>query len=251
MSRKPESRHRHDSGERSALQTASPLGLTVPPADASTPLTRRYRRTTSGRDPRPGGRLLTVVPETREAPALGSVSVAAPSVGAKWGATLGVGLTGRVVPGVALMGCQGTGVRLPRAFPAVVYLYPGADWSPDGGSRSRIEDAVEHHAFERLVMDFFWRRIMVLGVSSECAQAQRRSVLENRLCRLEELWSDPDLALGRALGLPTHTVAGSTYYRRATLFIDGERVEKVFYPVKRPDRCAEQMVSWLKATGRW
>jgi peroxiredoxin len=149
------------------------------------------------------------------------------------------------------VGCRGTRVRLPRDWPTVVYLYPGAGWSPDGGSGSLMADAVEHRAFERVVMELFWRRIMVLGVSSECAGDQRRSVLENRLCRLEELWSDPGLALGRALGLPTFTAGGTRYYRRAMVFMDVGRVEKVFYPVERADRCAEQMVSWLKVTGRW
>jgi peroxiredoxin len=114
-----------------------------------------------------------------------------------------------------------------------------------------MADVVEHKAFDRLVMELFWRRIMVLGVSSECVRAQRGSVLENGLCRLEELWSDPDLALGRALGLPTFTAGGTTYYRRATLFMNCGRVEKVFYPIEHPHRCAVQMVSWLKATGRW
>jgi hypothetical protein len=37
--------------------------------------------------------------------------------------------------------------------------------------------------------------------------------------------------------------------RRATLFLNSGRVEQVLYPSERPHRCAEQMVSWLKATG--
>jgi hypothetical protein len=128
---------------------------------------------------------------------------------------------------------------------------PYADWSPDGGSQSRIADVAEHQAFERQAMGLYIRLVRVVGLSSECANTQRTSVLSNRLYRLGELWGDPDLMLGRSLGLPTFTDAGTAYYRRATLFFDRGCLEKVFFPVESPRRCAAQVVSWLTATGRY
>jgi peroxiredoxin len=164
----------------------------------------------------------------------------------------GVRVACRVVPELVLKTCWGKKVVLPRDLdlPTVVGVYPGADWSPDGGSESRIADAEQHRAFERQVMGLYARQVRVVGLSSECAQAQCMSVLENRLHRLEELWGDPDLVLARTLGLPTFTNTGTAYYRRATLFFDRGHLEKVFYPVESPHRSAEQIVSWLEATGR-
>jgi hypothetical protein len=210
---------------------------------------RRSRR----RGTRTGGKRLTAVPDARRP----TVLVRQPGAGVYARAARnpprpGARVAGRVVPELVLKTCWGKRVTLPRDLdlPTVVYVYPGADWSPDGGSQSRIADVAEHQAFERQAMGLYIRLVRVVGLSSECANTQRTSVLSNRLYRLGELWGDPDLMLGRSLGLPTFTDTGTAYYRRATLFFDRGCLEKVFFPVESPRRCAVQVVSWLTATGR-
>jgi peroxiredoxin len=151
-----------------------------------------------------------------------------------------------------LNSCWGEERRFPGdlELPRIVYAYPGCGWSPDGGCRSRAADVVEHGAFERRAVEFYERGFRVVGVSSECVCDQQRSVLENRLYHLEELWSDPGLVLARALGLPTFTRGDMAYYQRVTVVVEHGRVEEEF-PVASPHRCVEQVVSWLKGTGRW
>ena len=60
--------------------------------------------------------------------------------------------------------------------------------------------------------------------------------------------ADPDLRLRDLLGLPTFEVQGHTLYRRLALVAVGGIVAKVFYPVFPPDRSAQDVVDWLRAT---
>ncbi len=87
-----------------------------------------------------------------------------------------------------------------------------------------------------------------MGLSSEPASAQYASVCANRVCH--ELWSDPDLTLAHALGLPTSTDDGVERYQRLTLVVAGGRIETVFFPVEAPQRSAAQVIWWLKVSGR-
>ena len=200
---------------------------------------------------RTGDRWLAAVPGTRRVGPLGRPPIAAlPAVPA--GSGPAVGVVGRVVPELSLMGCWGARLAWPRdlCLPTIVYAYPGCGWSPDGGCGSRAGDVVEHGTFQRRAVELQERMLRIVGVSSECVRDQQLSVLENRLYHLEELWSDPGLVLARVLGLPTFIWGDMAYYRRVTLFVEDGRVEKVFSVVS-PRRCVEQVVSWLKATGRW
>ena len=59
--------------------------------------------------------------------------------------------------------------------------------------------------------------------------------------------SDAELALTRALRLPTFEAAGETLIRRLTLLLDDGRIEHVWYPVFPPDRHASEVLEWLRA----
>ena len=59
--------------------------------------------------------------------------------------------------------------------------------------------------------------------------------------------SDADLALTRALRLPTFEAAGDTLIKRLTMLIADGRIEHVWYPVFPPDRHAGEVVTWLRA----
>jgi peroxiredoxin len=60
--------------------------------------------------------------------------------------------------------------------------------------------------------------------------------------------SDRNLALTRAIELPTFEVAGMTLLKRMVLIIDTGVISKVFYPVFPPDKSAEEMIAWLQSS---
>ena len=60
-----------------------------------------------------------------------------------------------------------------------------------------------------------------------------------------ELLSDQNLALAKALSLPTFSAAGMLLIKRVTLILKDGKVEKVFYPVFPPDKNAEDVICWL------
>lgn len=59
------------------------------------------------------------------------------------------------------------------------------------------------------------------------------------------LISDPTRQLVAALGLPTFTAGGQTFYKRLTLIARSVRVVKVFFPVLEPERNAAEVAAWL------
>jgi peroxiredoxin len=61
-----------------------------------------------------------------------------------------------------------------------------------------------------------------------------------------EVLSDADLAMTRALRLPTFTFREMTLLKRITLFIHDGVIEHVIYPVFPPDRSAEEALRWLQ-----
>ena len=60
--------------------------------------------------------------------------------------------------------------------------------------------------------------------------------------------SDEKLELTRAMKLPTFSVSGMTLLRRMALIIDDGAITNVFYPVFPPDKNAEEVLAWLRAS---
>jgi peroxiredoxin len=58
--------------------------------------------------------------------------------------------------------------------------------------------------------------------------------------------ADPELRLGKALGLPTFEVGEFRLYKRLTLIAERGEIVNVFYPVFPPDRNAADVVAWLR-----
>ena len=73
----------------------------------------------------------------------------------------------------------------------------------------------------------------------------RRQLLIERLGLNFEVLSDGDLALARALRLPTFMTGGETYFKRLSLAIENGRIDYVFYPVHPPDAHARDVLAWL------
>jgi peroxiredoxin len=88
----------------------------------------------------------------------------------------------------------------------------------------------------------------VFGLSTQDHAYQRE--MAQRLHLPFTVLSDEQLALTRALDLPTMQVAGLTLIRRLALIIDDARITHVFYPVFPPDTNGPDVLAWLKANPR-
>jgi peroxiredoxin len=89
---------------------------------------------------------------------------------------------------------------------------------------------------------------LVFGLSTQDTDYQREAA--DRLHLPFALLSDADLEMTKSLRLPTFEAAGLTLLKRFTLVISDGRIEHVFYPVFPPDRHAEEVLAWLRATKR-
>src|SRR4051812_22722650 len=86
----------------------------------------------------------------------------------------------------------------------------------------------------------------LFGLSTQDLDYQREAV--ERLHLPFAILSDADLKLTDALGLPTFQVDGMTLIRRMAWVIDDGVITHVFYPVFPPDRSAEEVVAFLRAS---
>jgi peroxiredoxin len=163
-------------------------------------------------------------------------------------------LTGLALPDVALSATDGTQVILSKLRGrTVVYVYPRTGEpgkpSPDGwdaipGARGCTPQSCgfrDHYgALKQLGVQ------QLYGLSTQDSAYQREAA--ERLHLPFAILSDADLALTRAMRLPTFTVAGMTLLKRMAWVIDDGVVAKVFYPVFPPDQNAEEVVAWLQAS---
>jgi peroxiredoxin len=160
-------------------------------------------------------------------------------------------LPGTMFPPTTLLSTSGETVDL-SGLPGrtVLYCYPrtgkpGEDlprgWNEIPGARGCTPQSCafrDHHAELRNL------GARVFGLSTQDTGYQREAV--ERLRLPFELLSDEDLALARALNLPTFEVEGMILIKRLTLVIYDGRIEKVFYPVFPPNENAEEIVGWLR-----
>jgi peroxiredoxin len=163
-------------------------------------------------------------------------------------------LVGAAVPALRL---ESTGGPVDLADLAtgllVLFVYPHATGLPDSpvsgwdlipGARGCTAQACafrDHH--DRLS-----------GLGAEVAGLSVQTVEEQRAFAFRvglhyRLISDPTRQAADALGLPTFTADGRTFYRRLTLIGTSGRVVKVFGPILAPEANAEEVATWLE-TGR-
>ncbi len=165
-------------------------------------------------------------------------------------------LTGVRIPVVALAATDGRILTL-ATMPGrvVVFAYPRtgrpgqpalvAHWDHIPGARGCTPQSC---AFRDLHGELVSAgATAVLGLSTQDTAYQREAV--ERLHLPFPLLSDADLALTRALSLPTFEVAGHTLLERLALVIDDGVVTHTFYPVFPPDRNAADVLRWLRDDG--
>lgn len=162
-------------------------------------------------------------------------------------------LVGMRLPDLALPSTRNRRVNLSKvsARRLVVYAYPmtgrpgvtlPAGWDDIPGARGCTLETCgfrDHHA------DLGKLQTEVYGVSVQTTEYQQEMV--ERLKVPFEVLSDAEMALVRALTLPTFTAGGMTLIKRLTIVASGGRIEHVFYPVFPPDRHAEEVIAWLKS----
>ena len=166
-------------------------------------------------------------------------------------------LVGMKIPPLALPATDGTSVVL-SSLPGRVVLFayprtgePGKislvdDWDMIPGARGCTPQTC---AFRDLFKDLKDAGAQyVFGISTQDSAYQREMV--ERLHVPFQILSDSDLALTRALNLPSMDVAGLTLIKRMALVIDDGTISHVFYPVFPPDRNAGDVLAWLQANPR-
>jgi peroxiredoxin len=163
-------------------------------------------------------------------------------------------LAGRKLPDVALPTTDGASVNLSKlAGRTVVCVYPRTGipgvapiegWDAIPGARGCTPQSCsfrDHFAeLQALGVD------RIFGLSTQDSEYQREAAV--RLKLPFPVLSDAELKLARAINLPTFDIAGMTLHKRMALMIDDGVISKVFYPVFPPDKNAEEVIAWLRAT---
>jgi peroxiredoxin len=162
-------------------------------------------------------------------------------------------LTGSRLPSLALAATDGSRVDLSTlAGRTVVYIYPrtGVPGQPNPDGWDAIPGARGCTPQSRSFRDHF-AELKVLGVarlfglSTQDTDYQREAA--ERLHLPFPILSDLNLALTRALALPTFEAAGMTLLKRMALVIEDGVIVKVFYPVFPPDQNAAEVIAWLRS----
>ncbi|HEV2643586.1 MAG TPA: peroxiredoxin, partial [Candidatus Elarobacter sp.] len=161
-------------------------------------------------------------------------------------------LTGMTLPHVALPATDGTAVDLAAiSGTVVVFAYPRtgrsgepslvADWDRIPGARGCTPHTC---AYRDLHAEFTALGARVFGLSTQDTAYQREMV--ERVHVPFPVLSDADLALTRALRLPTMDVAGQTLLKRIAWIARDGVIARVFYPVFPPDRNAAEVLAALR-----
>jgi len=166
-------------------------------------------------------------------------------------------LVGTTIPPVALSATDGSQVTL-SSLPGRVVLFayprtgePGKvslvdDWDMIPGARGCTPQTCAFRDLHKDLTDAGAQH--VFGLSTQDNAYQRE--MAERLHVPFRILSDSDLAMTRALKLPSMDVAGMTLIKRLALIIDDAKITHVFYPVFPPDRNAGDVLAWLRANPR-
>ncbi len=165
-------------------------------------------------------------------------------------------LAGAALPSLSLTATSGDEVDLSQlAGRTVVYGYPRTgqpgmapltpEWDDIPGARGCTPqscDFRDHHG------ELTAAGARVFGLSTQDTDYQREAA--ERLHLPYPLLSDADLALTRALRLPSFEVDGQVLLRRLTLVVDDGVIAHTFYPVFPPDTHSREVLRWLTSNPR-
>ena len=162
-------------------------------------------------------------------------------------------LADKRLPSLALAATDGSQVDLSKlSGRTVVYIYPRTGvpgqplpegWNEIPGARGCTPQSCGFRDYFSELKRLGVAR--VFGLSTQDTAYQREAV--ERLHLPFAVLSDENLALARAVKLPTFTTSGMTLLKRMALIIDDGVITNVFYPVFPPDKNAEEVVAWLRS----
>lgn len=160
-------------------------------------------------------------------------------------------LLGGLIPAVSLMSTSGERVNLStHTNTLVVYFYPMLGrpdsppligWNDIPGARGCTPQSC---AFRDSYAELRELGAEVVGVSAQALPDQQEA--HARLHLPFALLHDGELALTRALKLPTFEYAGLRLIKRLTIIATGGVIRKIFYPVFPPDKNADAVSAWLQ-----
>jgi peroxiredoxin len=116
------------------------------------------------------------------------------------------------------------------------------DWDEIPGARGCTPETC---GFRDHAADLAAARAAVAGLSTQDTEYQRELV--ERLRLPFPLLTDADLAVTRALRLPTFEAVGHTLLKRLTFVVRNGAIEQVFYPVFPPDTHAAEVLAWCRS----
>ncbi|MBV9387713.1 MAG: peroxiredoxin [Chroococcidiopsidaceae cyanobacterium CP_BM_ER_R8_30] len=160
-------------------------------------------------------------------------------------------LINQKIPPIYLPSTAGRDICLATiAQRTVLYCYPltgrpdlqlPQGWDQIPGARGCT---VEACAFRSAYHELQVLQTQVFGLSTQTTTYQQEAV--ERLHLPFELLSDANLALTKALHLPTFEVDSMILVKRLTLVLSSlGQIEKVFYPVFPPAQHADEVITWL------
>jgi peroxiredoxin len=163
-------------------------------------------------------------------------------------------LSGMRMPSVPLAATDGTTVDLSKlAGRTLVYIYPRTGepgkpppdgWDAIPGARGCTPQSCSFRDHFAEFKDLGVAQLYGLSTQDTAYQSEAAE----RLHLPFPILSDCNLALARAMNLPTFAVAGMTLLKRMALAIEKGTIVKVFYPVFPPDKNAEEVIAWLRAS---
>ncbi|MBS0191233.1 MAG: peroxiredoxin [Phycisphaerales bacterium] len=175
-----------------------------------------------------------------------------------------VHLNGSRLPPLSLISTSGRSQNLAEITgKATLFFYPRSGVPgrppPDGwdlvpGARGCTPHSC---AYRDLASEFAALGVTIFGISTQTTEYQREFAERTHLGF--ELLSDSDLALTRAMNLPTMQMppitdgfppgGPATLIKRMSWYCDGGVIQKVWYPVFPPDQNAATVLAWLRSSG--
>lgn len=160
-------------------------------------------------------------------------------------------LTAMQMPPVLLRSTSGNSINLAeiKDRTTVLYCYPMTGkpgeplppgWDTIPGARGCTPETCsfrDHHE------EMTKLEARVFGLSTQSTQDQLE--MAERLHVPFEVLSDSDLALARALNLPTFEIEGRIFIKRLTMILRQGRIAHVFYPIFPPNAHADEVLTWL------
>jgi peroxiredoxin len=193
-----------------------------------------------------------------EAPGTHNPNVLPPNIPAPQDDGAAAHLAGMTLPDLALPATQNAQSAAQVNLSAlkgrtVVYIYPrtgvpGTDlppgWNDIPGARGCTPQSCSFRDHFGELQRFGVAQLF--GLSTQDTAYQQEAA--TRLHLPFAILSDENLALTKALKLPTFVTSGMTLLKRMALVINDGVIVKAFYPVFPPDKNAEEVIAWLQAS---